>query len=154
MPRVVMGFPNHKLVQNAAVFGELLDTVYDNWRETPVKYLWTPSNPGDIQHLQDWLGNGPVLESDKKNWDYMMYEPVCRVVREVVKKLVVFGPSWKESEKRKYMADVTMCFEQALYTRRFRCSTGEVFGTTHSGIMPVGTAFYQRPKHKKNGQGA
>lgn len=138
MPRVVMGFPNHKLVQNAAVFGSLLDTLPDNWRDTPVKYFWTPAEPGSISHLDEWLGPETKYDSDKTNWDYMCHKWLVDIVRSVIKRLVVRPLAWSDERFDKYLNDVDLCFQQAFETRLIRLSNGEIIKPTHDGIMPSG----------------
>lgn len=140
MPRIVINLPLETTVKHASVFKNLLINIVKQWKKTPVKYAFAPGNPGHIEHLASWLP-GKVWESDKSNWDYMMFPWIVTACRDTVKHLAVRHPNWDENRYRGYLADVDDCFEDIFSKVVYRTSDGAVYTPKHSGIMKSGWFF-------------
>jgi hypothetical protein len=137
MPRIITGMPLHVTVKHAAMFRNLATTLVANWKDTPVKYAFSPANPGHIEHLKRVLP-GRVFESDKSNWDFMMYDYIADACCGVVKNLAIKPPEWEESQFEQYLTDVDHAFEQVFTNSKYRTSDGHVFTMKTKGIMKSG----------------
>lgn len=140
MPRIVVNLPVDTTVKHASVFKNLSINLVKQWKKIPVKYAFAPGNPGHIEHLASCIP-GPVWESDKTNWDYMMFPWVADVTRDVVKHLAVRHPKWDDAQFAGYLADVDGCFEDIFEKTVYRTSDGAVYTPKSSGIMKSGWFF-------------
>jgi len=89
MPRGVAGFPIHKMIKNQAIFRPMLENAVENWKMSPVKYAFSPGNPGHCEHLDSLFEGRHVYESDKSNWDFNMFPYFFEVLSELVVELAV-----------------------------------------------------------------
>ncbi|APG75686.1 hypothetical protein 1 [Beihai sobemo-like virus 25] len=137
MPRCIEGFPLHVTVKHASVFSQLAMTLVKQWKHIPVKYAFSPANPGHIEHLKECLP-GKVWESDKTNWDYLMYLWIANVVRDSIKKLVIKPAEWTEEQYSIYLSDIDGCFKQVFEEASYRTSDGHIYQSNEPGIMKSG----------------
>jgi V8-like Glu-specific endopeptidase len=137
MMRIIMGFPLHKTVKHQAIFENLLITAIDNWMESKIKFVFSPSNPGNIEHLSKVFGTDKVYCSDKKNWDYMFFDWIYSICEEVVVQLATQSDMTDE-EFASYIVDVRGAFQEVRLNSNYRCTNGRVFQSTYQGIMKTG----------------
>jgi len=137
MPRCILGFPTDVTVKHASVFLPFTQNLVKQWKKTPVKYAFSPANPGHIEHMKESLP-GAIWESDKSNWDYMMFLWIAQVVRDSIKLLVVPPPGWSEEQLAEYKKDVDGCFKQVFEDVLYRTSSGHVYKANAPGRMPSG----------------
>ena len=137
MPRCIAGFPLHGTIKHASVFKNLAFSLVSNWKKTPVKYAFSPANPGHLEHLIEWLP-GAIWESDKKNWDYMMNGWIVDNCCEVIKLLALKNPDWSDEQYAKYLSDIEGCFKQVFDNSVYRTSNGEAYTVNERGIMKSG----------------
>jgi len=137
MPRGITNFPLHATICHASILKNFAFAVVKNLKQLPIKYAWSPANPGHLEHLKETLP-GKIWESDKEVWDFSWLSWHSFVCREVTKLLAVKPPSWNEARYLKYMADVDGMFEQVFVKSRYRVSDGTVFEVKEEGIMKSG----------------
>nr|WPR18095.1 MAG: protease polymerase P70 [Chemarfal virus 35] len=137
MARVITGFPLHKTVQHAAIFKPLMLTLVKQWRKIPVKFAFSPAQPGHIGHLKDVLP-GKVWESDKSTWDYTMFLWIANCCRDTTKMLALKPPSWTEEQHQQYLTDIDGAFKQVFEETLYRTSDGHLYKPSEAGIMKSG----------------
>lgn len=91
------------------VFGHLEQLV---WQHSPILIGWTPVN-GGFRWLYEKLRDAPVLEIDKKGWDWSLQPWVVDALEMVVKELT-FGsnPVWEELVSARFR----LLFEEAVFS--------------------------------------
>jgi hypothetical protein len=137
--RVITGLPLNKMVQHQAMFIPMLDVAVKNMRKSPIKYGFAPGNPGNIEHLVQWLGEGKIYEADKPNWDYQMYPYYYDIVERVVLSLARRPHDMSEAEFAQYKVDVSRVFYEMKSCCVHRCTRGDMLksldGTMKSGWL-------------------
>jgi hypothetical protein len=137
MPRIITGFPLHKMVKNQAVFENVRAALVDNWMESPVKYCFSPLVPGHIRHLSECF-DGKVYASDKSNWDFNCFDFVYQMAADVIVELAVQPDDMTDEEFSTYLQDVRQCVNEASVASKYRCTNGEVYQSNYDGIMKSG----------------
>nr|UHS71965.1 MAG: hypothetical protein 1 [Luteoviridae sp.] len=137
MPRVITGFPLDVTVKHAAVFRNLATSMVKNWKKTPVKYAFSPANPGHLEHLSSVLTK-EVWESDKSTWDYNFHDYIGRISRMVVQQLAIQPKEWTDAQHADFLQDVENCFKQVFEHALYRTSDGTTFKPRSAGIMKSG----------------
>lgn len=140
MPRCIEGFPLHVTVKHASVFKRLSAQLVLRWKHTPVKYAFSPANPGALEHLGSCLP-GKVWSSDKEVWDYGMLLWIAHCTRDVVKMLANAPQEWSEEELNGYLSDIDGCFEQVFERATYRTTNGTTIKVLEGGIMKSGWFF-------------
>ena len=138
MPRVITGLPLHKMIKHQAIFKEMLFNAVERWRDSPIKYPFSPSSPGHVEHLVRCFEGKKVYESDKTNWDFMFFGFVFDICKEVIKRLAVRPDSMSEEEFNEYLADVDGSFDEVINSSQYRCTNGKVFQPCYPGAMKSG----------------
>lgn len=83
------------------VFGHLEQTV---WQQSPILIGWSPVK-GGFRWLYDKLRGGPVLEIDKKGWDWSLQPWVVEALFAVVKELTFDkSPRWEALARKRFEA--------------------------------------------------
>lgn len=138
MPRCVTGFPLEKMIKNQALFREMLDVSVANWKESPVKYAFSPGNPGHCEHLSALFKGKKVVECDKSNWDYNMFGYFFVILEELVVRLAVQPADMDDEEFAQYIRDVREAIREVAEGAQFVFTNGEVYEVTVAGIMKSG----------------
>jgi len=138
MMRIIMGFPLHKTVKHQVLFKNLLNAAMENWTTSPVKYGFSPGNPGNIENLVKTLGLGKVFGSDKKNWDYMFFSWIFDICEEIVVGLLVQSNDTTDEEHAIIVEDIRQAFREVATDCQYRCTNGKVFQSAYDGIMKTG----------------
>lgn len=138
MPRVIVGLPVHKLLKHAAIFKNFATALSENWELSPVKFGFVPGNPGHMESLARWLGKGEIVESDKKNWDYMFHDWCFEICKKVTMELASCPLGMKEEEFAEYLGDISEAFDEVYKESRYRTSNGTVYQPHHDGAMKSG----------------
>jgi hypothetical protein len=137
MPRVVLCFPVHKMIKNQALFSDMLRVSCENWKSSPIKYAFSPGNPGHIEHLARIFKDG-VVECDKSNWDYNMFDYFYDIVARVIGRLAVQPADMSDEEFEQYRYDVRKTVEEVRSGAQFCCTNGHVYKLNIGGIMKSG----------------
>lgn len=141
MPRVVQGHPLHKMIKLQSMFSGLLSVAVDRWKESPIKYAFSPNSPGHIEHLARLFGNRNVYESDKSNWDYMYHWFLFHIFVEVVVRSCVQPADWTDSEFQEFLVDARKALWEGINGKRLRCTDGTTFCMLVAAIMSSGWLF-------------
>jgi hypothetical protein len=136
-PRIIVGMPLHATVKHASVLKNLAFSLVKNWKKSPIKYAFSPANPGHLEHLKEVLP-GRVYESDKETWDFVFQSWIAEVDARVVNKLALRHPNWSEEQLEQYRSDVRLCFEQVFTNSKYRTSDGTLYVMKEKGIMKSG----------------
>lgn len=102
-PRGLTGFPLHKTVKHASVFGNFNRALVENWRDLPVKVGYSPGNPGDIANLKKAVP-GRTWSSDKEVWDWHAKEFHFRVLTRVMQLKAIKHPKMTDEKFEKYLS--------------------------------------------------
>jgi hypothetical protein len=137
-PRGLAGMPVHKLVKHASMFSNMASAFVDNWRDMPVKYGYSPGNPGDIANLKKTLP-GKVWSSDKEVWDFNAKEWHFKVFIRVVQLLAVCPEGMEADEFDHYVnVEIPQTIGEIYKDCKYRCSDGCVYVMEANGIMKSG----------------
>ncbi len=137
MPRGIANLPLHVTVKHASIFKNLAFALVRTWKETPIKYAYTPAKPGHIEHLKEVLP-GKVVESDKSNWDFNFLPWIAQATCGVVQNLAIRPQGWTEEQLNDYKDDVKEAFDQVFNKSVYRTSNGTVVRMNIDGIMKSG----------------
>lgn len=137
MPRCIAGMPLHATVKHASIFKNFAMSLVKNFKRSPVKFAFSPANPGHLEHLKAVLP-GAVWESDKSNWDFSMLAWIVEVCSQVVCNLAVRNPEWSDEQFEEYKLDVRRSFDQVFKNSQYRTSDGTLFEMVADGIMKSG----------------
>lgn len=138
MPRCVTGFPLEKMIKNQALFREMLEVAVAKWKDSPVKYAFSPGNPGHCEHLSALFKGRKVVECDKSNWDYNMFDYFFVILEELVVRLAVQPADMDDEEFTQYIIDVRGAIREVAEGAQFVFTNGEVYEVTVPGIMKSG----------------
>jgi hypothetical protein len=137
-PRGLAGMPVHKLVKHASVFSNMATAFVENWRDMPVKYGYSPGNPGDIANLKKTLP-GKVWSSDKEVWDFNAKEWHFKVFIRVVQLLAVCPEGMDAADFDHYVnVEIPNTIGEIYKDCKYRCSDGSVYKMEANGIMKSG----------------
>lgn len=138
MGRLISGLPTHKLLKHITIFKNFTATLSENWLRSPIKFGFSPGNPGNIENLVEWLGRGEIVESDKTNWDYMFHGWCFDICKKVTMELADQPLGMSDEEFAEYLSDVSGAFDEIYKGSRLRTSSGLVYTPTHDGVMKSG----------------
>lgn len=138
MPRVITGFPAHKMLKHMAIFEDLQAAAVENWTKSPLVAGFAPSVGGHIQELASRFGDRKVYASDKVNWDYTCFGYVFDLVEDVIIDLAVQTDEWTDDAWADYEADIRAAIREVSRGSRYRCSNGKVYATKFNGAMKSG----------------
>ena len=136
-PRIITGMPLHATVKHASVLKNFAFSCVKNWKKSPIKYAFSPANPGHLEHLKEVLP-GRVRESDKHTWDFTFHKYIADICSEIICLLAVRPPSWTDEQLEQYKEDVRLCFAQVFDKSVYRTSDGTIFEMVSDGIMKSG----------------
>jgi len=139
MPRFIVGFPLHKMVKHQAIAKNMLDAAVSNWDKSPIKYGFTPSLPGHIEHLVRVFKGRAVVESDKTNWEYSFYKYLFEICQKVVDGLSVQPAGMSDDEYAEFKRDLHEMVDEIMNAKNYRCTNGQVFVPTNRGAMKSGS---------------
>jgi hypothetical protein len=137
-PRGLAGQPVHKLIKHASMFHNLTEAFVSMWRELPIKYGYSPGNPGDIANLKKALP-GLVWSSDKSSWEFNVFfwHYLCFII--VVQKLCIKPPDMTDEEFNRYLyVEIPEAISEMYIDCKYRTSNGTVFHMKVQGIMKSG----------------
>jgi len=136
MLRIITAFPLHKMVKHQTIFEKLTSVSVSNWRKSPVAFF-SPQVPGDVESIWGRM-KGRVLETDKSNWDFNMFEYVFDILKQIIIKLAVKHPDMSDEMFDIYLSDVSKAIDEVCYDSVYRCSNGHCYRLNGGGIMKSG----------------
>jgi hypothetical protein len=141
MPRIITGMPVHETVKDQAIFENFRQSMVANWKDSPVKYPFSPLLPGHIKHLADGFKGRSVYESDKPCWDFQCFDFVFEAITYVIQELAVPPEDATQELVDEYMKDVRDSINKKCSHAVYRCTNGKCFKSSLDGIMKSGSLF-------------
>jgi hypothetical protein len=139
MIRIVAGFPLHVMVKNQALFHDMLGVAIENWMTSPVKYAFSPGNPGHCEHLMKYFEGHAVYECDKDTWDFHMFGYIFDVLTRVVLGLARQPEGMSDEEYEEWRTDARNAIEEvSSQETTYVCTSGKAFRAKRKGIMKSG----------------
>jgi len=134
--RIITCMPLHKMIKHQALFNKLTAKGVENWRKSPIVFF-SPQVPGDPENLWKRF-TGRVLETDKTNWDFNMFDWVYEIVSYSIQNLAVKPSDWSDEQFEEYLLDVDNAIKEVYKDSVYRCSNGSRYRMKVGGIMKSG----------------
>jgi len=136
MLRIITALPLHKMIKHQSLFKECTTAGVSNWRKSPVVFF-SPQVPGDVENLWRRMQNR-VLETDKSNWDFNMFQYVYDIFKLIMERLVVRHPDMTDEVFESYKNDLRNAIDEVSIGSIYRCSNGRRYKVSAGGIMKSG----------------
>lgn len=138
MPRIITGHALQETIKFVSIFRELTDATVANWKASCIKYPFNPTQPGNIKHLEEWLGAGKLMASDKPAWDYMMSHTLFSILAQVIVGLAQQSVDMEDVEYEEWKKDAYESVMKISTSKKYRCTDGTVFVPKTKGAMSTG----------------